>query len=375
LKSISLNRELQPFFLQNSSGKPEIVLIFPITRNEEGSLEKWGEVIDFVEKSLISTLLVIDKTAQSSATEFFMSNFQLDNKSLIVFPRSIRDTLFDSVGEITLDKNIWVIQTHDDDSWSGNVTLPDYPNPNTVYFSDFYLNSDKKGTVQIKDYAMPNRIVFSLVPSKIWNRFTKLVQDQHYHVAGSFDFTLNLMAQLTCEFEYRSGFKYFWKDDNWRSIESSIEQLTKLAKNDGWEYWSSPEIANFNRSIDSLAALNYIKDLLEPGVVENVIRQLIGELNPSYKRKLKYGILIPTLYAGIQFRRMLPLCRRNMDQKLVIWQERLSLYRFIKNTWNIKSIENAIDLITHIELLGDFENLQVRFQHWKQALRELSEGM
>jgi hypothetical protein len=375
LKSISLNRELQPFFLQNSSGKPEIVLICPITRNEEGSLEKWGEVIDFVEKSLISTLLVIDKTAQSSATEFFMSNFQLDNKSLIVFPRSIRDTLFDSVGEITLDKNIWVIQTHDDDSWSGNITLPDYPNPNTVYFSDFYLNSDKKGTVQIKDYAMPNRIVFSLVPSKIWNRFTKLVQDQHYHVAGSFDFTLNFMAQLTCEFEYHSGFKYFWKNDNWRSIKSSIEQLTKLATNDGWEYWSSPEIANFNRTIDSLAALNYIKDLLEPGVVENVIRQLIGELSPSYKRKLKYGILIPTLYVGIRFRRMCLLCRRNMDQKLVIWQERLSLYRFIKNTWNIKSIENAIDLITHIELLGDFENLQVRFQHWKQALRELSEGM
>ena len=186
--------------MRNYSNTPEIVLIFPVTRDISQKPAKWSEVLNFVETSKIGTLLVIDKTQTGSAADFFMSNFNMPEKRLIVFPRNIKDTLFDSVGEIILDKNMWVIQLHDDDVWKGTVELPPDPDPSTVYYSDFFLSSELNGTSKIQDFMMPNRIVFSLVPSMIWNRFSKLVHAQNYHVAGSFDFTLKLMAQLKCRF-------------------------------------------------------------------------------------------------------------------------------------------------------------------------------
>ena len=374
MKTVYPNRENQPIFLQNTTGEPEMVLIFPITRGGEGNSKKWQTVFDFFAESQIKILVVIDKTEERTATDFFLTNFELVNKRLLVLQRSIEDTLFDSVGEIVLDKNMWVIQTHDDDRWSGKITMPEVSNLETVYSYDFYLQSKTKGTIEIEDYSMPNRIVFSLVPSRIWNRFSKLVRDQNYHVAGSFDFTLNRMAQLTCKFEYQSGYEYHWKDDNWETSQSSIAHLTRLAESDGWKQWSSPEIANFNRSIDSLSSLNCLRDMLSPTVIKSEAIRIIDEFRPSPKRRLKYGILIPTLRTEIIFRRIFVSSFGISDRRSLKLQKRLNLYKFIKKTWHVKSIENLIDLIAKIEALNSFEKLQFRFKFWKLSLSELSEG-
>lgn len=374
MKTIYVKRENENLFLQNSTGKPEIVLIFPVTRDAERNIEKWGTVLKFVENSEINTLLVIDKTEQGSATEYFMSHFELENKALFVLPRNISDTLFDSVGEILIDKNMWIIQIHDDDRWSGRITLPDLPDPGTVYFSNFYLHSASQGIVQIADYSMPNRIVFSLVPSMIWNRFSKMVQNQKYHVAGSFDFTLNVMTQLTCKFKYQPGFEYFWKDDNWDTSKNSIGHLTRLAERDGWESWSSPEIANFNRSIDSLASINCIKDLLDTESIERKVGQIIHGLKPSYKKAIKYRILIPALKVLIAFRRLFNSSGESNFQRSLKVQKQMNLYKFIVITWQIESIENTLDTIKYLESLEGFEKLQARFQFWRESLSELNGG-
>ena len=372
MKKIYDKRKDQTIFLENSTGNPEIVLIFPITRDVENSSEKWRTVLEFIEESEIGTLIVIDKTEQGSATDYFMNHFEIKNKRLFVLPRSIKDTLFDTVGEIVIDKNMWIIQLHDDDQWIGKISLPDSLNPETVYFSDFYLYSEIKGSVLIDDYSMPNRIVFSLVPSMIWNRFARLVQDQKHHVAGSFDFTLNIIAQLACKFEYQPVFKYYWKDDNWDTSKNAIAHLTRLAESDGWEGWSSPEIAIFNRSIDSLASLNYLKDLLNPVEIKKEIGQFIRGLSPSYKERIKYGFYIFAIHTIVGFRKLTFKTRGAIDLRSLRLQKRLSLHQLIAKTWHIESIENIIDLIVYIESQNCFEKLQVRFQFWKQALAELN---
>lgn len=375
MKTIYHKREDQPLLIQNPTGEPGIVLVFPITRDVGETPAQWKAVLEFADRSDIGTLLVIDKTERHSATDYFMKYFALDSKSLIVLPRSIKDTLFDSVGEIVLDKNMWIIQVHDDDSWRGKITIPSTIAAETVYSFDFYLHSETKKIVQIEDYSMPNRIVFSLVPTKIWNKFTKLVRDENYHVAGSFDFTLNRMAQLACKFEHHSGFEYFWKDDNWDTSKNAIAHLTRLAESDGWKEWSSPEIANFNRSIDSLASLNYLKDMLSPTAVESEISQLIKGFSPSTKRKLKYRVLNPALWAEIILRSILLSKKERNGQRLLRLQKQLNLYKFIEKTWHIKTIEDLIDLIVYIESLNSFEKLHTRFQFWKLSLAELNEGI
>lgn len=375
MKTIYHKREDQPLLIQNPTGKPEIVLVFPITRDVEESPTQWKAVLEFAEESDITTLLVIDKTERRSATEYFMKYFILDDKNLIVLPRSIKDTLFDSVGEIVLDRNMWIIQVHDDDRWRGKITFPSAITAETVYSFGFYLQSETKDIVKIDDYSMPNRIVFSLVPTKIWNKFSKLVRDENYHVAGSFDFTLNRMAQLACKFEHHSGFEYFWKDDNWNTSKNATAHLTRLAESDGWKEWSSPEIANFNRSIDCLASLNYLKDMLSPTAIKCEINQLIKGFSPSTKRKIKYIVLNPILWAEIVFRKILPLKRGSNGQRLLKLQRQLNLYKFIEKTWHLQTIADLVDLIVYIESLNRFEKLHSRFEFWKLSLSELNEGM
>lgn len=375
MKSIYHERKSQPLLIQNLSGKPEIVLVFPITRDLKDDPAQWKAVMEFVNSSEIKTLLVIDKTEQRSATAYFMKYFELDGKTLIVLPRSIKDTLFDSVGEIVLDKDMWIIQVHDDDRWSGKIALPKAVDSETVYSFNFYLHSETKEMVEIDDYSMPNRIVFSLVPSRIWNKFSKLVRDENYHVAGSFDFTLNRMAQLACKFELQSGFEYYWKDDNWDTSKNAIAHLTILAESDGWKEWSSPEIANFNRSIDSLASLNYLKDVLSPTAISSEVSQLLNGFKPSTKRKFKYRVLNPILRVEIVFRRIFLPKKRIVDERSLRLQRRLNLYKFIAKTWHINSIGKLIDLIVYIESLQSFEKLHPRFQFWKSSLSELNEGI
>lgn len=375
MKIIYHKRENQPLLIQNPTGKPEIILVFPITRDVEESPIQWKAVLEFAEESDITTLLVIDKTERRSATEYFMKYFALDDKNLIVLPRSIKDTLFDSVGEIVLDRNMWIIQVHDGDRWRGKITFPSTITSETVYSFGFYLQSETKGIIKVDDYSMPNRIVFSLVPTKIWNKFSKLVRDENYHVAGSFDFTLNRMVQLACKFEHHSGFEYFWKDDNWNTAKNATAHLTRLAESDGWKEWSSPEIANFNRSIDCLASLNYLKDTLSPTAIKCEINQLIKGFSPSTKRKIKYMVLSPVLGAEILFRKILPSKRVSSGQRLLKLQRQLNLYKFIEKTWHLQTIADLIDLIIYIESLNRFEKLHSRFEFWKLSLSELNEGM
>lgn len=374
MKTIYEKQKGNPYFLQNTSGNPEIVLIFPITRDISKNSEKWKSVLEFVENSAIGTLLIIDKTELRSASAYFMDQFHFSNKRLVVFPRSINDTLFDSVGEIVLDKNMWIIQLHDDDKWNGTITLPEVAQPNSVYFSDFYLESDTKGKHKINDYSMPNRIVFSLVPATLWNRFSKLIQDHQYHVAGSFDFTFNLMAHLTCKFIYQPGFEYHWKDDNWDTSKNAIAHLTKLAQSDGWQEWSSPEIANFNRTIDCLSSLKYIDDLAGSKIINEEVQRLLLSLRPGIKKKFKYLVFIPLLKLEIMLKRIVIRTNKQKKFSTKLQSEQLSLLKFIVMSWRVKSLADVIDCITFLESTKNFDALKLRFQFWKQSIAELKEA-
>jgi hypothetical protein len=183
------------------------------------------------------------------------------------------------------------------------------------------------------------------------------------------------MAQLACKFEHHSGFEYFWKDDNWNTSKNATAHLTRLAESDGWKEWSSPEIANFNRSIDCLASLNYLKDTLSPTAIKCEINQLIRGFSPSIKRKLKYRVLKPALWAEIVFRRILLSKKGSNGQRLPRLQRQLNLYKFIEKTWHLQTIADLIDLIVYIESLNRFEKLHTRFKFWKLSLSELNEGM
>jgi hypothetical protein len=370
LRAIWLKNENQPLFLQNFTGSPEIVIVSPITRCDKSSRDKWSAVLEMLGEPEITTLIVIDKTEEGQATDYFMSRPEFTNKRLFVLPRSIRDTLFDSLGEIILDKDMWIIQLHDDDNWKGKICLPIMANSNTVYYSDFYLLSNSSGLTKFKDFSLPNRIVFSLVPSVLWNRFSKMIRDQSYHVPGSFDFTYNLMARLSCKFDFLDGFIYEWNNANWKSTKHSKSHLIGLAQRDGWANWSSPEIANFNRSVDSLVALNYILDFIGKENLHQEIHQLIGNFRPSNRKRLKFFLLTPILLLLMSIQKgFFYVLGKDLSQSY--FQDKVRLHRFILKTWRISNVLDLSTLINELIDMNKFELLLFRFKFWKQALNDL----
>jgi hypothetical protein len=267
---------------------------------------------------------------------------------------------------------MWIFQLHDDDNWSGKIGLPALTNPETIYYSDFYLSSEEKGLTKFLDFSMPNRIVFSLAPTILWNRFSKLIQDQNFHVPGSFDFTFSLMASLTCKFEYQSGFSYMWRNDNWNSTENSKKHLTGLAKRDGWKQWSSPEIANFNRSVDSLVALSYIDDFLNSDSLNSAIQHSLTTFQPSIGKCIKHLLATSLLFGRLHVANWhIPLIGSKKGN--CIQKEQIKLHLFIIKTWKVSTIKNLIRLIGELKLMNDFEELQPRFIFWNSRLTILTE--
>ena len=238
LKTIHKKTEGENFLLENTSKEPAIVLIFPITRDEESSLAKWESAISLVNDSKIDSFVVIDKTRKGTATKYFMENFNLEDKDLFILPRKIEESHYESLGAIEVGDNFWVMQLHDDDDWSGSVALPEVINPNAAYYSKFFIKNHLKKNSEEIDFLTPGRINFILVPSHIWNQFALFIQNQNYHVAGSLDATLNQMVQLCCEFLPIPNFSYYYNNHNWESRKSSKNSLNKLAKYDGWEAWA-----------------------------------------------------------------------------------------------------------------------------------------
>lgn len=351
----------------------EIVLIYPIIRSNQTSAVEWHNLLDFFNHSSMSCLIVIDKTTSNIATKFFMHNFSQEDKDLFILPRNRQDTLFDSLGELILDENLWITQIHDgDDKWNGKIETSMLMDSRTVYFSDYYKYSSKNIKKKQEDFSMPNRIVFSLVPAKIWNKFSKLIQDQRFHVAGSFDFTLNFMAETFCNFQYFSGYNYYWNEENWVTRKIARSHLKRLARADGWEFFSSPEIANFNRTVDCLVSLNHLKEDLNIRVIHEKSKILIASLKIRKIRKYKYFCLIPLLKLAIK-------CNKHINKKTQYLKARvraieniLHLYEFLIQVDSIESIRDLIALIRNLELLDEFPSLGIRFAVWIENLMELS---
>ena len=247
MKTIVEKSETSCFLVQNVSKTSQIVLIFPITRNEDISQERWRSVINLVDTSKIDSLVVVDKTIDNSATRYFLKNFESASKNLYILPRHIDESHYETLGELTLDDNLWVMQLHDDDKWSGHLELPHEIEPSAAYYSNFLVEHKTGKLSKISDFSIPARINFTLIPSYIWNQFTLMIKDQGFHVAASLDGTLNQMVCLTCTFIPIPNFSYFYDNHNWEGSKSSKKSLKKLARNAGWGDWTSIDIALFNR--------------------------------------------------------------------------------------------------------------------------------
>ena len=370
---VYLKKQGTSVFITNYSDTPEIVLIYPIIRSDEQSIANWQKLLVFFNKSSIKSLVVIDKTETNIAIDYFNQNFSDTNKHLYLMPRSLEDTLFDTVGEVVLDKNMWIIQIHDgDDKWRGDINPSILVDTNTVYFSDYFKYSLENSPVIQEDFSMPNRIVFSLVPSNLWNVFVRFIQDQKHHVAGSSDFTLNYMAKVFAKFQYFQGYSYYWNEENWISRRIATIHLKKLAQADGWESFSSPEVAIIARTIDCLVSLNYLKDIGDPKAMQKRSVELLTSFKLSRLRIYRCNLKIIGLTVVLWSMSCFYKCTLRTNMKVVDTRNRIDLFKFLKLSSESNSIQHILVLIHNLQQRNEFQKLETRFIVWEKNLTELS---
>jgi hypothetical protein len=373
MHEVYLKKQGSSVFIRNHSDTPEIVLIYPIIQNDRQSMANWKKLLVFFNDSSIKSLVVVDKTETKIAIDYFNQNFTHTNKYLYLLPRSPDYTLFDTVGEIVLDENMWIIQIHDgDDEWTGDINPSILVDKNTVYFSDYFKYSLENSPVMQKDFSMPNRIVFSLVPTNLWNIFARFIQDQKHHVAGSSDFTLNFMAKVFAKFQYFPGYRYYWNEKNWISRRIATIHLKKLTQADGWKSFSSPEVAIIARTIDCLASLNYLKDIGDSRSMQNRSEELLTSFKLSRIRIHMYNLKILRLTIVLWSRSCFYKSMECNKMKLLDTQRQIDLFKFLKLSSKSSSIQHVLNLIHKLQQRNEFEKLETRFIAWKRNLTELS---
>ena len=247
--------------VENTSNQPQIVLIFPITRVSPENTSRWVQLLSIANDSLLSSLVIIDKTKLGEATQFFSTPNLLKNTNIFILRRPPTEPIYNSQAFITIDKGMWIIQLHDDDQWNGVLKLPKDALGLELFSTNFMLmNSKEQGHASWLN-SPPSRINFTVLPSEVWNRFTKFIDSQDGHVAGSMDSTLNLVSRIFCTQRHLPDFEYTYDDRHWASRRHATKNLKALARQDGWGNFSGVDIALLNRTLDGISAINFFAPL------------------------------------------------------------------------------------------------------------------
>lgn len=258
--------------------------MFPMTRDIHLNSRRWKKLISTANDSEVSALILIDKTKDYHATDFFMEHRKEINSDLVILQRPHDEPTHDSQSFIRLDKGLWILQMHDDDDWTGSINLPDHINEMTVFRTQFTIVNGRKSTL-VQGIETPDcRAIFSILPSQVWNQFASFIQDQGGHVAGSIDSSLNVVVSKIEPSVFIETFNYIYDNRHWDKRRNANKQLRKITEEDGWDGFATIEISLVGRTIDGIASLIYFSSFLEKDQVKSQLDFWIKSTKPRALR-------------------------------------------------------------------------------------------
>ena len=357
--------------IKNPSDRLGVVVLLPITRTSSKARANWKKILEILESSGVSSLVILDKTPNKEATYFFNESFKFDFINLYIVRRPPTEPIYDSQACISIDSRLWILQLHDDDEWNGSLVIPEDASEFDLFSTNFYFENRLDGKTIGWDESPPARINFTLVPNTVWNRFTEFIRAQGGHAAGSVDSTLNLVSRLICEHRQISTFNYYYDNRHWKNRRKASKNLTVLAEQDGWARLASVEIQLLNRNIDNLAALSFFRDLVPEKELALATSNLLLNFKPSVKRRILANTknscvnLLNALLRILQFLYRTPIL---IDAQNEV-NSFLHLYRTIRKSWLIENNGDIIKMVKEWKDSGQYPILVKRFKFWEKFLR------
>lgn len=364
MKIVSSSENL-PIFAGPPSDSKKIIVIFPITRYKDSNQWRLEKLIRTVNDSDVSSLVIFDKTEDFSATTFFAKAEPAITPNLIIFQRPISEQTHDSQRLLKAPPGTWVIQLHDDDDWDGFLRIPDSTDEDSIIFTSFFDVS--RGTSRfIAEIDQPEcRAVFSLLPSKFWNRFTELISLQGNRVAGSIDSSLNSCARIYSTKSVTPLFAYKYDNRHWATRKSAKKQLIRIATEDGWPIKSAIQLSLVGRKIDAIACLMFFQDFFSPDDRLKEISKWMTQKNPRRSRI----IFAKTIVAfGKVFSKFSALDRYKKLHLFRIGTEYFHANRVMVSSWTALCYQDLLATITLLEASPEFDKLRPRFIFWRSQL-------
>lgn len=332
------------------------------------NLHRWEKLISTVNCSSVGTLVLIDKTPLHQATDFFSKKEKGISANLIILKRPRYEPTHDSQSLITLEDGLWIIQMHDDDEWEGSLEIPIESNDNAIVRTNFFLVNSGSNT-EIADLNWPDcRSIFSLLPSRVWNRFSRLISEQGGHVAGSIDSSLNIAVNLIEPKLLSTRFRYFYDNRHWVSRYRSKKHLIRLTEEDGWEDFATIEMSLVSRTIDGIASLIFFRDLYPDVDLRMQIAKWISVTKPhglrTYWKKTELIILV---LCSKLFEMLNNLVLGDMQQP---FRNAVLYRRILVTAWEGKEAKDYLEIVEILLKLDSLPLLKSRFDFWQRELRK-----
>ena len=347
--------------------RARIVVLLPVTRITEVNQKNWERALKIAEKSEICALVVLDKTPNAEATEYFSNINDSPNFDIYILRRSPEEQTYDSMALVSIQSGLWIMALHDDDQWDGVLAIPNSADGLQLFTTNFeYREMGKKRKFNWED-SPPVRINFTLLPSEIWNRFTQYVSAQGGRVGGSSDATLNLVSRLACEQFTITTFNYIYDNKHWENRKTASRILRKLSIHDGWKNLAGVDIQLMNRTFDNFSAIYYFKDLYQGLHLEGIEEELIETLALSRKRIIflytRRFIMARTIRTLIISRKLSPIIIFNtwIDQAEGVFKADNLVIEFSR-------MSTSAQIVTRIRQLRaskEFPKLENRFMFWE----------
>jgi hypothetical protein len=363
--------------IPNPSGLPNLVILFPVTRVGINAEKRWKALISTINASQVSALIVIDKTGEGEAKEYFNASARELNTNLYIIERDPLEPIFDSQKYVLLDEMLWIQQLHDDDTWDGFLRLPSSAEKSDLFLVQFHMGTASSFTQINDENAPPARVIFSAIPAHVWNRFSAFISAQGGHVAGSMDSTLSTVALIICDLKPLPNYNYFYSSHHWSRRSEANSHLKNLSFTDGWGELSSPEVAILNRLYDNLSALSFFSDLIPNKKILAAQDLLLSSYQPAFPKRLQF--IFSFALANYVF---VPLFKvitwmgiRSLGSTVRHYEESAKRNRLLLKSIKADSLSKILDFIK-TDLSGKaMPKLAARFNFWHleiSALKEIS---
>lgn len=367
-----LNLELgEDIVVQGIDPNRDLVILFPVTRIKEENLNKWKKILEISNQSKIAALVILDKTPEGEASKFFNDHFIFEQINLYLIRRPPDEPIYNSQGYITIKNSLLIIQLHDDDEWDGILQLPEKMDQKTLVTIAFQFKRKNPFKEVTWEESPPARINFTILPSVVWNRFTKFIRAQGGHVAGSMDSTLNLVARLICKNISLETFHYIYDESHWKRRYSAAKNLKKLADADGWTYLSGTDFQLLNRTLDGLSALNYFEDLIPKTARFEEQERYFRMLKLSTKRRLSLStkILFHTLFIKFWRSMVYVIENKSLEKWLAISRENKNRDLLRMNFAESSNLSDLVEKVQALRKSKEFPKLETRFLFWEKHLK------